>query len=143
MNVKINCLCASVRKASRALTALYDSFLKSSGLRVTQYSLLINISRIEPTTSTELAERMLMDKTTLTRNLRLLVQNGLVSIMEGKDRRFKEISLTQKGVDSLAKARPLWEQAQVHVVSHLGKDRADQLIADLSSLADLGGNMTP
>jgi DNA-binding MarR family transcriptional regulator len=116
------------------MTAIYDSFLSPADLRVTQFSLLNNIKRFEQATITKLSERMLMDKTTLARNVRLLEKKGLIRIKTGKDRRFREISVTKKGADSLAMARPLWVQAQKYVVTSMGKNRMDQLIADLSEL---------
>ena len=137
MDIKRDCVCASVRKASRAMTAIYDGFLSSADLRVTQFSLLNNIKRLEQATLTKLSERMLMDKTTLARNVRLLEKKGLVRIKTGKDRRFKEISVTKKGADSLAVARPLWVQAQKYVVTRMGKNRMDHLIAGLSELSGI------
>ena len=135
MDVKRDCVCARVRKASRAMTAIYDRFLSPAELRVTQFSLLNNIKRLEQATITKLSETMLMDKTTLARNVKLLEKKGLVRIKAGKDRRFKEISVTKKGLDSLAMARPLWVQAQKHVTTCMGKNRMDHLIADLSELS--------
>ena len=137
MDINTDCVCARVRKASRAMTAIYDRFLGPADLRVTQFSLLNNIKRLEQATITTLSERMLMDKTTLARNVRLLEKKGLIRIKTGKDRRFKEISVTKKGADSLAMARPLWVQAQKYVVTSMGKNRMDQLIADLSTLSGI------
>ena len=137
MDITRDCVCARVRKASRAMTAIYDRFLSPADLRVTQFSLLNNIKRLEQATITELSERMLMDKTTLARNVRLLEKKGLIRTKTGKDRRFKEISVTRKGANSLAMARPLWVQAQKYVVTNMGKNRMDQLIADLSELSGI------
>ena len=137
MDVKRDCVCARVRKASRAMTAIYDGFLSPADLRVTQFSLLNNIERVEQATITKLSERMLMDKTTLARNVRLLEKKGLIRIKAGQDRRYREISVTKKGADSLTKARPLWAEAQKYVVTSMGKNRMDNLIADLSDLSGI------
>jgi DNA-binding MarR family transcriptional regulator len=130
----MDCVCGNIRKVSRALTQIYIRFLGPSGLRVTQYSLLINIERLEKATVTKLVQRMLMDKTTLTRNLRLLSEKGLVSIKPGKDRRVREITLTGSGKEALEQARPRWEETQAWAVRRLGKKRVDRLIGDLSEL---------
>lgn len=134
MGVKKDCVCGNIRKASRAMTQIYNEFLSPSGLRVTQYSLLRHIERLEKATVTKLVQRMLMDKTTLTRNLRLLSDMGLVSIMPGEDRRVREITLTDSGREALDRGRPYWEEAQARVVSRLGKKRIDRLMGDLSEL---------
>jgi DNA-binding MarR family transcriptional regulator len=134
MDTKRDCICASIRKASRAITLLYNEFLIPSGLQITQYSLLVNIRRLERVTVTRLVDQILMDKTTLSRNLRLLSEKGFVAIKQGKDRRVKRITLTQSGNEALETARPLWEEAQAHVVQCLGKNGVDQLIEDLGKL---------
>ncbi len=139
MDIKKDCVCANTRKVSRAMTHIYNHFLGPSGLRVTQYSLLNNVRRLEKATVTKLVERMLMDKTTLTRNLRLLSEKGLVSIKPGKDRRVREIALTESGKEALDRSRPHWEEAQSYVVKRLGKRRMDQLINDLAELVALTG----
>jgi DNA-binding MarR family transcriptional regulator len=116
------------------MTQIYNEFLGPSGLRVTQYSLLSNIERLEKATVTDLVQRMVMDKTTLTRNLRLLSDKGLVSIKPGEDRRVREITLTDSGREALVRSRPHWEEAQAQVASRLGKKRMDRLMGDLSEL---------
>ena len=137
MDERKDCVCANIRKASRAMTHIYNQFLRPSGLPVTQYSLLINIKRLEKATVTRLVERMLMDKTTLTRNVRLLSEKGLVRIEPGKDRRVREIILTESGKEALERARPHWEEVQARVVSRLGKKRMDRLIDDLAKVVAL------
>src|SRR5262249_58169002 len=88
------CTCFRVRQAARRVTQLYDHFLAGAGLRITQYSLLANLRQAGPLTMTELARRMAMDRTTLTRNLRPLQRHGYVAVTVGEDRRRRLLALT-------------------------------------------------
>ena len=78
-----------------------------------------------------------MDRTTLTRNIKLLAKQGLVKVVEGDDRRVRVVELSREGRGALAKALPLWEQAQSRIVEGLGKERLDNMLKDLSALVEL------
>src|SRR5206468_2112465 len=114
------CAAGNLRRTTRALTQLYDDMLQPSGLRITQFSLLVNIGRIEQATIGQLAELLIIDRTTLTRNLRVLEKDGLLETVDGGDQRTHTVRLTVKGERALAKALPLWEQAQARIVSGVG-----------------------
>ncbi|MGH9831246.1 MAG: MarR family winged helix-turn-helix transcriptional regulator [Blastocatellia bacterium] len=130
------CACANVRKAGRALTRLYDEELRPSGLRITQYGILGVTMAMEPVTVTHLAEETVTDRTTLTRNLKILEDRGFISIREGNDRREREVSLTTEGREALKAAYPFWKKAQARVMKELG-DRWDSLREGLAALVDL------
>lgn len=132
------CVCATFRKASRALTLLYDSYLRPAGLRVTQYSLLRNVLAREPVSVNRLAKATVTDRTTLTRNLRVLQQGGLIRIREGEDRRSREITVTPRGREAVAKATPCWERAQAHVVERVGAEHWEILREELDMMIALG-----
>jgi DNA-binding MarR family transcriptional regulator len=132
------CVCATFRKATRALTLLYDAYLRPAGLRVTQYSLLKNVLAREPVRVNRLAEATVTDRTTLTRNLRVLQQGGLIRIQEGEDRRSREVTLTARGRAAVAKATPCWERAQAHVVGHVGTEHWKILREELDMMIALG-----
>jgi DNA-binding MarR family transcriptional regulator len=120
---------------------MYDEFLRPSGLRVTQFSLLMLIKRMAPVRITELAEQAVMDRTTLKRNVELLQREGLVRITPGEDARVRELSLTAAAEKHLTEALPLWQRAQAHVTGELGRGRVNRLLSDLSasiSLAERG-----
>lgn len=137
----LKCTCFNLRKAARAVTQMYDEFLRPSDLRVTQFSLLMLIKGLGPIRITELADQAVMDRTTLKRNVELLQREGLVRIVPGKDARVRELSVTPAAERRLAQALPLWERAQAHVTGRLGQGRADRLLSDLSasiSLAERG-----
>lgn len=131
------CACANVRKAARAVTRLYDEELRPSGLRITQFGILGATLAHEPVTVTRLAEETVTDRTTLTRNLRLLEDHGYISVCEGSDRREREVSLTPAGREALRNAYPYWKQAQERVVRELGQEQWESLRAGLSAVVAL------
>lgn len=126
------CACFNLRKASRAVTQLYDDILQPSGLLATQFTLVVAISIAGSTTITRLAEALVMDRTTLTRNLKPLERRELIEIASGQDQRTRVVTLTASGREALAKAILLWEQAQASVVDGLGQNRWSTLLSDLS-----------
>ena len=130
------CLCFNLRKAARAVTQLYDAALEPAGLRATQFSLLAALDRRDAVTITDLARAMVMDRTTLTRNLRPLEKQGLVAIAPGDDRRTREVSLTRRGRQTLTRATPRWRHAQTGMLDALGDRRARRLLGELSGAID-------
>ena len=131
------CTCANLRKAARAVTQVYDAALRPSGLKATQFSLLAALSQPDAVPLTKLADALVMDRTTLTRNLKPLVGKGFVRIDQGEDQRVRRISLTETGQDILDQARPLWRQAQSRLVESLGYERWSGLIDDLTATVTL------
>jgi DNA-binding MarR family transcriptional regulator len=131
------CACYKVRKAARAVTNLYEAVLRPMGLRATQFSLLMATRVMGPVTVVKLAQVMVMDRTTLTRNLQILEKRGLITIQPGEDRREREVSLTALGMEVLAQAVPLWEEAQDRVRKGLGEERLQNLLGDLSEMISL------
>src|SRR5260370_22633513 len=114
------CAVMNFRQMARAVTAHYDGQLRPAGLRATQLNLLMAIESEAATTITDLAEILAMDRTTLTRNLKLLRDRGLVEK--------KRIALTARGRRSAAAALPLWESAQQQFVRSLGSRRWPALL---------------
>lgn len=131
------CACANLRQAARAITQFYDAILQPSGLRATQFTVLVAISLNEQIAITELAERLGMDRTTLTRNLKPLEKQGLVESNSGEDRRTRVVTLTDQGQETLQIARPLWEQAQQQAVEALGPEKFTQLLANVLEIVSL------
>ena len=125
------CACATLRETSRTLTRMYDEALKPSGLLATQYIVLVAIQNEEPATIGHLAEMMVMDRTTLTRNLKPLEKSGLIASGKGEDQRTHVVSLTLKGKTAMEKAFPLWRKVQGHVTTTLGLKRLAHLLSDL------------
>ena len=132
-----NCTCFNLRKAARAVTQVYDEALRPSGLKATQLSLLVNLARRGALPLTQLADALVMDRTTLTRNLKPLTARGLVAIEPEADRRVRRISLTDAGRKALDGAMPLWETAQRRMVVGLGDERWSGLLDGLSATVAL------
>jgi len=128
------CACFNVRKTARVITQLYDEVLRPTGLRVTQFSLLMATKGLGPVAVTRLAKMGVMDRTTLTRNLRPLEKQGFIRIAAGEDRRERQVTLTPRGQQALAKAFPLWEKAQARVAEGFGPERLQRLYTELADL---------
>src|SRR5262245_20423989 len=131
------CLCNALRQASRAVSRLYDDELRGVGLRTTQYSLLRYLKHFGAVRQRDLGAATSLDETTLTRNLRPLIDAGWVTADPGEDRREKLVSLTSAGSAKLAKAFPAWERAQERMRSQLPKAKWSDLLAFLPDLARL------
>jgi len=114
------CACLNLRMAARAVTQMFDAHLKPSGLKATQFSILAEVAVGGPASMTALAEALVMDRTTLTRNLKPLSDREWVRTSMGGDRRQRTVELTAKGQIVLARALPLWMKAQNKVVRGLG-----------------------
>jgi DNA-binding MarR family transcriptional regulator len=129
------CVCTQLRRTSRAISAVYDRFLAECGLTVTQYSILVRISRLEAVSRSALAADMGMERTTLTRNLRPLDRQSLIGATSSSDRREHMIKLTASGRKKLTIAFPLWQKAQQHVLTQVGKERTEEMRDLLHSVA--------
>ncbi|MFQ5584808.1 MAG: MarR family winged helix-turn-helix transcriptional regulator, partial [Calditrichia bacterium] len=127
-----NCTCFNLRKANRAVTSLFDEALKPCGLYATQFTLLAAISSREPVTITKLSKALIMDRTTLTRNLNPLQKSGWVEVTPGEDKRTRTLSLTRSGKKVLKNALTYWSQVQNQVVKTLGKGNWEELLENLS-----------
>lgn len=125
------CACFNLRKAARAMTQHFDERLKPSGLLVTQFTILVTVGSVKAGTINELAEILVMDRTTLTRNLKPLEREGWLTSEPGHDQRTRVITLTEAGEAVVAKALPLWKQAQSVVEETLGQSRWHALLAGL------------
>ena len=131
------CACGRLRRATRALTQLYDDLMAPSGLRITQFSLLSTLAREGTARISHLADALLLDRTALSRTLDPLLERGLVSIVSGRDARTREASLTRAGAKALRAAQPHWKRAQVQVANKLGAARLEALIATLGEIEAL------
>ena len=116
---------------------MYDAALKPCGLKVTQMTLLAAIRVLEPVTINRLANAIVMDRTTLSRNVSLLHKKGLIDREPGNDPRTRKLSLTKEGHSLLNAAFPLWQQAQADIIRELGEDRWLSLLKGISDLVAL------
>src|SRR5579862_3144819 len=105
---RIACACTALRRASRAVTRLYDEAMVETGMSVIQFSILRRIARLEPLPLMQLADQLEMDRTTLYRALRPICRRGWVSIVSG-DGRAKAARLTGRGRRAVTEATGAWE----------------------------------
>jgi DNA-binding MarR family transcriptional regulator len=122
------CNCFAVRSAARHVSQFYDQFLTPIGLRTTQFSILAKLKRRGPLTINALAEEMVMDRTTLGRNILPLERDGLIQVAPvATDRRAKELRLTSIGEKRLQAGSKAWAQAQAQFETAFGTKRAAEL----------------
>jgi DNA-binding MarR family transcriptional regulator len=120
-----DCNCFMARSAARHVTQLYDQFLAPVGLHVTQFSILAKLKRLGPMTINGMAKEMVMDRTTLSRNVLPLERDGLIKIeASATDGRAKELHLTKAGEKRLLAGREAWAQAQARFDDRFGAKRA-------------------
>lgn len=131
-NKLYTCACFNIRKSARMLTQRYDEALQPIDLRSTQFSILATLANVESITITELADSLLMDRTTLTRNLRPIEKQDFIKTVPGIDRRTRVISISKKGLNKLKKAIPLWRKAQQSFIDYMGEERFDHLLGELN-----------
>jgi DNA-binding MarR family transcriptional regulator len=135
------CNCLAVRQAARHVSQFYDRFLAPSGLRTTQFSILAKLKRMGAVTINALANDLVMDRTTLGRNILPLEREGLITVVTGRsDRRSKELHLTEAGAERLRSAVKGWTQAQMHFEKVFGARRTSELRSLLHAVSatDLG-----
>ena len=128
------CLCLNIRRASRAVTGFYEKVLEPSGIKITQYSLLRHLAQVEPVTISELAKFMRIDRTTLNRNMKPLVDGGLIKVNIGEDPRSRRVMLTEAGKSALRIATTLWNEAQAALQEYLGESEVEQFNHLISKL---------
>jgi DNA-binding MarR family transcriptional regulator len=120
--VAAECACTNFRKVSRAVTQLFDGQLEPTGLRSTQFVVLVALAALEPLSVARLSRELVMDPSTVNRNLKPLEKDGLVVKQTSEKGRRVALMLSDKGRVLLNEAMPLWRQAQNHFVSGLGGD---------------------
>ena len=133
------CHCVKLRRTSNRLTEYYSRMLEPSGLTLPQFSLLKNINALGDCSTTQLSRKVGLEHSTLVRNLRLLVAQGLVVDMKKSGSKCNMWHITESGNCALAKGIPLWEQAQQVVEDALGKDGLRQFEDALDRICAAGG----
>lgn len=139
-DVAAQCACQQFRRASRAVTQLFDDILAPSGLRSTQVIVLVAIAAAEPASPARLARELGMDASTLTRTLATLARMKLVAKRREKGANRISVSLTESGAAAVEEATPLWKAAQDQFVSAFGRERWPDLSGDLGAAASAAGD---
>jgi DNA-binding MarR family transcriptional regulator len=133
----VSCTARNLRRATRAVSGLFDEAMQPAGLRISQFGLLVALALAEEASVSKLAELLELDRTTMTRNLAPLERQGLVISVASKDARNRTLRLTEAGRATLARALPIWERVQAQVVSGLGDARWKGLLRDLEATTSL------
>jgi DNA-binding MarR family transcriptional regulator len=134
----LNCTCINLRTAARVMTRLYDDGLAPSGIRITQLATLAAVAYFGPFTVNALADALVMDRTTLTADLKPLEKKGWLKVVPGQDRRQRIISITEQGRLALEHAIPMWVQTQQKVKTAFGEARLGGFLSDLQEVVALG-----
>jgi DNA-binding MarR family transcriptional regulator len=116
------CACFDLRKATRAVSRMYDEFLRDRGLNITQFTLLRLIRTEKELSISTLGRYMAMDRTSITRALVPLERDGLIDSRPGADKRIRIISVTSKGRKLVENAEPEWHKAQEALMEIVGED---------------------
>jgi len=131
------CSALRFRKAARRVTQIYDQLLEPYGLTITQYGLLGYLRHFDGISVGALAEKLVMDPTTLTRNLRPLEREGYVRLTrDDKDRRSRKLCLTDAGRKKHLAARPGWQAAQDKIAAVLGPNDGSLLASTIDRMIE-------
>src|SRR5215467_1256472 len=122
------CLCANLRRATRAITQRYERATLPVKLSASQMTILQVLARTGELTQGQLAEMLAMDSTSLTRTLSIMTREGWLALRRGKDRRERWIRLSRSGKQKLREAEPLWRRAQSERRDALGAQDWNQLM---------------
>lgn len=132
-----SCYCLKMRRASSDITRFYDKQLEASGVTVSQFSLLLNISKAKQGSLSELANMAELDRSTLARNIKPLIKKGLVYDAKLEGKRNSKFVLSPTGKVTLRQANQLWQQAQQQVQEALGDRSLKELERVLKTLETL------
>src|SRR6266850_2128775 len=131
------CASFNFRRTARAVTRLYDMALEASGIRSTQFAILVGIAKNQPVSIGTLADVLVIDSTTLTRSLRLLKKERLITISERAAMRRRFLTITAKGERTLQRSLPPWRKAHERFVATIGSKYWGELRSELERLANV------
>ena len=128
------CVGGCVRKLNRMVTAIYDGALASTGLKTSQFTVLVAVANREKARPAELTKLLQMDESTLSRNVERMCARGWLRLERDEDHRSHLIEVTDKGQALVRKCLPAWQQAQAEVSRRLGTDSVAALRSALHKL---------
>ena len=135
---ELPCACQNLRRLTRVVTRIYDQELRTAGVEIAQFGLLTALAAMGEANQKRLSDGFAMDSTTLTRTLGLLLKQGWVCAMRGKDRRERLFSLTGAGKRQLATAQPHWERAERRLRKKLGETGWEDLRETVLRMTEAG-----
>ncbi len=135
------CASFNFRRTARAVTRLYDAAMQKSGIRSTQFTILVAIAKKQPVSIGALGEILVIDESTMTRSLKLLRKQGLIRVSERSKMRQRFLRMTPKGYQILAKALPYWRRVQSEFQEAAGEGLWTKFRSELERLANLAVNL--
>jgi DNA-binding MarR family transcriptional regulator len=129
------CLGGCVRKLNRMVTAIYDGALAKTGLKTSQFSVLVSVANRKQARPAELTKHLQLDESTLSRNVDRMCARGWLRLVQDADRRSHLIEVTDKGQALIRKSLPAWQRAQAEVSRRLGADSVAELRSALRKLS--------
>ena len=132
------CSCNMMRKSARKITQFYENNLREAGIKPTQFSILATLANTGPIQLTQLANRLILERTSLTRNLNVLERNTWIDIQPGEeDSRQRVVSLTRNGYKQLDCAIPYWQKAQKAIAKDMGQETITRLRTMLDEMTEI------
>jgi DNA-binding MarR family transcriptional regulator len=132
------CSCNMMRKSARKITQFYENSLREAGIKPTQFAILASLANTGPIQLTQLADRLLLERTSLTRNLNILERNTWIDIQPGEeDSRQRVVSLSKSGYKQLDYAIPYWQKAQKAIAKDMGQDTITGLKRTLDEMTEI------
>jgi len=141
LNGTAYCAAFRFRMAARAVTRLFDAALQESGIRSTQFAILVAVAKKQPISIHVLSETLFIDQTTLTRSLKLMRKEGFLAVSERSTMRQRFVTLAPKGEQALARAMPLWRSIQERFVQEVGLRQWAELRDELAELSELAATL--
>ena len=132
------CSCNMVRKSARKITQFYENSLREAGIKPTQFSILATLANTGPIQITQLADKLVLERTGLTRNLNILERNAWIEIRPGEeDSRQRVVSLSRKGYMQLDRSIPYWQKAQKAIAKDMGQNTITGLRKTLDEMTEM------
>ncbi|KAB7760691.1 MarR family winged helix-turn-helix transcriptional regulator [Mycolicibacterium mucogenicum] len=118
--VASNCLAVRVRLLGRAVTSLYDRALEEHGVSIAQINLMASLGKMGPCSPARIGEVLQLERSTVSRNLSLLMKHGWVDAVSANAKGVREVALTAAGRQKIETVMPAWRQAQQEAAELLG-----------------------
>jgi DNA-binding MarR family transcriptional regulator len=132
------CSCNMMRKSARKITQFYENSLREAGIKPTQFTILATLANTGPLQLTQLADKLLLERTSLTRNLNILERNEWIDIHPGEeDSRQRVVSLSKNGYKQLDLTIPYWQKAQKSIDKDMGQDTMTGLKSTLDEMTEI------
>ncbi|WGL17333.1 MarR family winged helix-turn-helix transcriptional regulator [Microbulbifer bruguierae] len=136
------CLALSLRKANRVLTQIYDQDMAANGIKITQFAILRAVYYLGETTNRKLQEVLVLDQTTLSRNLKPLLRDAYLEAHPGQDRREKYLRLSKEGKRLFLQSEKDWQRTQDNLKALLGEKLTERLLSVGQAVVDLKDSAT-